>query len=219
MSNYEDPNDFYNNLPENELEILVAKLYSNPPQDMCQNRIVPVTHNKDDLRDGFLVFIFEMLIEFYLEGLCHYEKLKLFLDKNIEFDNDLLNKLILNNLYDEINYKNINEEFLKLPEEWFKSIGFFISVLEEDYDYYLELSKDKEIFKNSIFYNHYCKIVLKANPQDESLFIYKKINKPYHFLINGEFQNNKINKIDDIHTILIINKKVYKISFLEIKLN
>ena len=220
MSNYGDQNDFYNDLPENELEFIVAKFYSNYPKDVGQNKIIPITHNKDDLRDGYYVFIFEMLIQFYLEGLCHYQKLQLILNKSkMDFDGNILNELIKNNVYDDIDYKKINNNFLMLPEEWFKSIGFYINIYEDEYDYYLDLQKDKEIYKNSIFFNHYCKILLRANPQDESLFVFKNIEKPYHFFINGEFINNKINKIDDIHSILIMNKKIYRISFSEIKIN
>ncbi len=209
------------NIPENNLSTFIAELYSKYPKDIGVNKIIPIPENQEDLYDGFLIFIFEMLSEIYYEGLCHYNKLLSIINKNT-IDNDIIKSLIINNVYDEFNFNNINYDILKLSENWIKSIGYFLNIYEEDYDYYLENIKENDYDLK----NHYCKIILKANAKDEPYFSYANITKPYHILINSNFDNSKIKKIDDIFAIFIKNdkkdnklNKVYKISFTEIELN
>jgi hypothetical protein len=210
---------------ETDIDLLIAELYSRPPKKTCDNRIIPYTENEDDLNDGVYIYIFEMLLNIYVEGLCHFDKLKIVLEHSYQkkpIDNNMLKELIMNDLYDDINFNDINSQALLMSEDWIKSIGFMVNIVEEDYDWYLQCIAD-----NNDYYmgNYYCKILLKCNPKDEPYFLYKNIDKPFHFIGNGNFQKEKVKNINDIYAIIIKNNKnnnkenkIYKISFKDIKL-
>lgn len=215
-----------NDLEENTMEDFISHIYSRIPKASCEHKVFPMAKSQEDLNDGFLFFIFEMILEFYIAGIVNHEKLKTVNQAKIEgleIDNDMIKELIKNNMYDEINFNNINEEFLNLPEKWINSVGFFVFISEEDYDSYLENMKDEEFKKEYMFGNHYCKIIFESNPKDQLYFYYKDIKKPYHYLLNNNLDKNKINKIEDIYALLIKNdnndnkkNKVYRINFKEI---
>jgi hypothetical protein len=215
------------NLNEGDLNFLIAELYSRIPKNTCENKILPYTENTEDLDDGVFVFMFEMLLNIYTEGLCHFDKLKIILEKSYQkepIDNEMFKELIFNNMYDDIDFDLINEQSLLLSESWMKSIGFLVNVVEEDYDWYLKCISDDDINNNYHMGNHYCKVLLKSNPKDEPYFLYKNIDLPYHFIGNANFKTSKIKSINDVYAILIKNNKnntkenkVYKISFREIK--
>jgi len=205
------------NCMEGDLDTLIAELYSRVPKNTGDNRIIPLVENIEDLSDGERVFIFEMLLNFYTEGLNHYMKLKVILEqrKNKEpIDSVMFKELIINNMYDTIDVNYINKETLLIAEEWIKSIGFGINIVEEDYEWYLKMVKEEDY----IMSNPYCKILLKENAHDEPYFNYMNITKPYHFVINGDYKNTAKN-IKDIYALLILNintPKVYRISFMEL---
>jgi hypothetical protein len=52
-------------------------------------------------------------------------------------------------------------------------------------------SSDSKIIDELGLNNYYCKIILRENQEDFGVFYMKKINKPYHFLINGNFEDIK----------------------------
>lgn len=215
-----------NDLEENTMDEFISHIYSRIPRDSCEHKVFPMAKNKEDLDDGFLFFLFEMILEFYISGIVHNKKLdtiKRAKIEGLEIDSDMIKELIRNNVYDEINFSKINENFLYTPEKWMNSVGFFIFITEEDYDVYLDNIKDEEFKKEYSLGNHYCKIIFESNPKDQLYFYYKDIQKPYHYLLNNNFDKNKINKIEDIYALLIKNddnnnkkNKVYRINFKEI---
>jgi len=205
---------------ETTIDYMISELYSRPPKDIGEVNILPVPEKQEDLDDGFLIFIFEMLLDFYVEGLCHHEKLQLILDKKAVNHYELIKDLIDNKQYDDIDFKTINENSLHLNDKWIESIGFYLRIDEEEYSNFIDTVKDEDLKKDYYMSNYYCKILLKSNPQDEAYFEYKNLEIPYHFIKNSDFDKTKVNDIKDIYALLIKNKdnKVYRISFRSIKL-
>ena len=201
------------------IDFMIAELYSNPPKGLCEVKILPIPEKQEDLDDGILIFIFEMLLDFYVEGLCHHQKLQLILDKNVN-NYELIKNLIENKVYDEIKFKEINAKTLELNKDWIKSIGYYLDIYEEEYSNFNETMKDEELKKDYLFSNYYCKILLKSNPSDEPYFEYKDLDTPYHFIKNSNFDIKKVKDIKDIYALLIKNNenKVYRISFRNINL-
>lgn len=189
-----------------EMMDAISYIYSKYPSGT--HKIMPVPENQEDLNDGMNIFIFEMLLEFYLEGLCHASKLYKILNKI--YDEDYQRK-IYNQKYDDIVLNDITIESLKIPELWINSIGFILRVVEDDYDSYIK--NIKNIDYDYYFKNHYCKIITKYDIHDKPYFEYRNITKPYHCLINNEFY--EVGKdIKDIFALLRINNKIYKIYFI-----
>ncbi|CAH6421743.1 Hypothetical protein KVN_LOCUS429 [uncultured virus] len=106
---------------------------------------------------------------------------------------------ILTNGLNNANLSNFNEEHISIMDPWFNSLGFNIFVTKFD-------EKDKELFKD-----YYCKIVIRTS-YEETFFVMKQINKNYHFILNGNFQQNKKN-LKELKCIFFINKNVYLINF------
>jgi hypothetical protein len=216
-----------NDLEENTMDDFISHIYSRAPKDSCEHKVFPMAKFQEDLNDGFLFFIFEMILEFYISGIVHHKKLDTINQAKMqafEIDNEKIQELIKNNLYDDIDFSKINEKFLNLPENWIKSVGFYVFISEEDYDVYLENIKDEEFKKEYMFGNHYCKIIFEANPKDQLYFYYKNIKKPYHYLLNNNLEKTNIKNIEDIYALLIKNdnndnkkNKVYRINFREIR--
>ena len=220
--------DDHSNYREADMNILVSEIYSNIPQEIGIHKIIPMPENENDITDDILIFVFQMLIEFYSEGICHLNKLKSIIDRNYNHNNidyDSIKYLIKNENYDIFNFKNINEELLKYPEKWINSLGFKLNIFEENYIDYKEFINDIELKDEYCIGNHFCKIIFKQNPRDAMYFDYKSIKKPYHFLINNDFKKDKIKNINDVYALIFQNTlkneseyKVYKISFSEIKI-
>jgi len=218
-----------NELEENTMDDFISHIYSRVPKDPCEHKVFPLAKTQEDLNDGFLIFIFEMILEFYIAGIMHHNKLNTILDAKKEglgIDNDMIKELIKNNIYDDIDFTKIDIDFLNKSEKWMNSVGFFLNIEEEDYDIYLEnMKENNENKENYYMSNHYCKIIFESNPKDQLYFYYKNIDKPYHYLLNNDFNKKKITtNIEDIYALLIKNdqnnntkNKVYKISFKEIK--
>ena len=81
-------------LREADMNTLVSEIYSNIPKEIGTHKIIPMPENESDLTDDYYTFIFQMLIEFYSEGICHYIKLKSIIDRNLSHNNidyDILN--------------------------------------------------------------------------------------------------------------------------------
>ncbi len=211
---------------EADMTTLVSEIYSDIPKEIGLNKVIPMPENESDIDDDFLVFVFQMLIEFYTEGLCHAKKLKNIIDrKKYEVDYDEIKKSMKLEIYDEINFKDLNEATLEYPKEWIKSLGYRLNIAEENYIDYKDFIDDPNFKDKYYMGNHYCKIVFRYNTRDTMYFDYKNIKKPYHFLINNNFKNDKTKNIDDIYALIFQNTlkneneyKVYKISFSEIKI-
>ena len=209
--------------PASEFADIICELYSKFPKNMGENKIIPIVENQEDLEDGILIFIFEMLFEFYLEGILHHDKLEIILNNinnnninNINNNSEMFQMLIKNKIYDDINYKNIDMAFLSIPEKWIKSIGFILRIDEELYNDYLENMRDEEFKKIYHMNNNYCKVILKLNPADKPYFEYKNISSDYYCFVNSNFNKDQIKNINNMFALLVINNKIYKISFLDI---
>lgn len=206
MSSYINDNDYNDEI---SIDDLMHKLFSKKPSSINENKIIPTSVDENDIKDGILIYGFEMLLNIYIAGIFHHEKLKYIL-KNKFLDEKNITDLY-NDVYDDLDIQQINEELLLIPSLWFESICYSIRVDEYNYDDFFEIEDNK---------NHYCKIMLKSNVHDMYYFEYMNIEKPYHFLINGKFSHEKIVNLNDVYAILIKNnnknKMVYKIYFKEI---
>jgi len=216
------------NIRESDFTTLLKEIYSKKPKNFGENKVILLPEKDTDLDNtsnyDYIVFTFQMLLEFYLEGFCHYNKLCI-IKNNYDIDTEKIKEFIKNNIYDNLIYKDINMDLLYIPEDWIKSIGFVTHIIEEDYEFYKENINDSSLKKDYELGNHYCKIILDSNPKDNLYFSYMKINKPYHCLLNADFNKNKINNFEDMYAILIKNNsknahenKVYKIYFNSISL-
>ena len=215
-------------LKEGDMHTLVYEIYSQIPKEVGANKVIPLPENENDIKDDFLIFIFQMLIEFYAEGICHSEKLKSIINRkknNNDVDYHFLRELMKYEKYDNINFKNINQETLLYPEEWINSLGFRLNVTEERYEDYNGFINDENLKDNYYMGNQYCKVIFKYNTRDTMYFEYKGVKKPYHFLINNNFNKDKLKNISDLYALIFQNSlknekeyKVYKISFSEIKI-
>ena len=188
----------------NFLEIL-CKTYSNLPKDPNTIKILPIPENASDIdsnnKNDVLLFIFEMLLEFYLEGIMHYKDIFNLIQAKITHNYENINQeeiesRFINGEYDEFNIDDINLDILEINKEYLASIGYFLRIYEYN-------EKDDEDFTPD---NYYCKIILKNNPADYGYFYLRNINLPYHIVLNGNF----------IKAILKVNDKTFVISFEEL---
>jgi hypothetical protein len=153
---------------------LAYELFSNDPQKPCSHVITTSIKNNNNKEE----YGFEILITILLEGMNY-----------------------LTNNFEEVNFENFSENYIKIFEPWLNSIGFRIKV----HKYILS--------KVDIYSNYYCKIIIKT-PLTISIFSKIKTDSNYHFLLNSNYEPeiNK-NNIENIYTIFINNNDVYKISF------
>jgi hypothetical protein len=156
-----NPNNI--NIGEIDIDELIFDLYTKKPEKNIAYNIVPSNIDLENINNKELIkSTFEILLNIYMEGITRISMLNKILN-NVEIDN-------FN--YDDINVYNINLESLNYLNPWFNSLGFKLDIKEfEEKQFNIK--------------NHYCRIILKSNPHDHTYFIYKKIDLPYHFLING----------------------------------
>jgi hypothetical protein len=96
---------------------------------------------------------------------------------------------------------NSNHIMSLLP--WFQSVGFDVKVSEH------------EIFDKESYKEYYCRTRIN-NDSNKTFFIMKDMEeKPYHFLINGQFyeKNKGKTNLADIYGVFDANSKIYAISF------
>lgn len=192
-----------------DLDDVIAKIFSEKPKDKNTIQILPLIQDDNINVENYSDFescitIFEILLNIYLESLCHGNKLEHIL--NSTHNNFEYYKNISENSYDIISLNNIDKHFLKLPLVWFNSFGFNI-IIDEFND-----NNDN----NNLPSNYYCRVILKINPNDYNYFEFNNIEKPYHFFINGNFDSDLFNyNFTDLYCLFKnpVNKKVYKISF------
>lgn len=97
---------------------------------------------------------------------------------------------------------DFNEDYIETLGPWFNSICFNVKV---------------EVFDQSKMYKckkYYCKTIIK-NEQTEHIFKQNNIDKNYHFLLNGKYEeyNKNLIELKDLYTVFINKDKIYKISF------
>lgn len=185
---------YYENLTDSSVEDIAKFLYMKDPTE--HNKIVlfpfmPSETNTPMENHEICSYIFEMLINLYLEGVMH--TIKLFKMRYTEISESEMEKFledIENEKYEVLDYKNMSANHLEFFNKWFTKLGFVIRVEQYNIKEYKELHND-----------HFCKIILKNDPEYTGFFIYKNINKPFHFLVNPLF--NKKEKLEDIWAIFI----------------
>ena len=131
-----------------------------------------------------LIYKFEILLNISFELIFKYI--------------ELLNKI--NNSNENLNKYSINDiENLLKPRLLKISILTYINEIQE-------------ISPN----NNYCRVVIKDlcdHIDNNKFFININNKKPFHFILNANFNIDKINNLKDIYTIIEIQNKYYKISF------
>lgn len=163
---------------------LFLEIFTNYPKDPCTQKIIS--------QDVGLEETFEILLDLYGEALVNTNILLYFLNKLDDPYQDF-----------KIDYYNIKESDLYIPEVWFKSFGYSMLITEVDEDLISEL-------------NPYCSIMFKDNPLDVGFFYMKKLTGAYHFVKKQNYKNkDKLVKIKAILTIPTknYNTKTYSISF------
>jgi len=95
--------------------------------------------------------------------------------------------------------RNFTEDDLLKLNPWFYSTGFKLNVAS------WQKPTDEK------FINRYCKIILKEGDYCDFLQI-SKIDKSYHFLLNGSFDGNH-KKLSDIFALFETKNTIYEISF------
>jgi len=97
---------------------------------------------------------------------------------------------------------HFTKEHLTVLTPWFRSLGFDINIKECD-------EKDKPSYDK-----YYCRILFN-DTLNKVLFKLKKIEKNYHFLINGNNLDENENKtnLKELFAILSLNGITYCISF------
>ncbi len=101
-----------------------------------------------------------------------------------------------------VNLDELTEDHFSMLNPWFRSLGFDIKVNQYDFE-------EKELYSK-----YYCKTMVKSE-MTKNFFLMRKIQKPYHFLLNGdcldEYKNCTV--LESLHTVFIHGPNVFKISF------
>lgn len=189
--------------PEKMAEILFSQL----PKDPLSICLLPYTDNPPS---DELAFNFEILLTIYMEGIIDVYRLVEMLGSNTVIERDT-NENIYNR---KINISDINCDVLEILKPWFLSFGYILNITEYD-DY-------KGVLDDFNLKNYYCKVILRDKPEDYGVFYHKKINRPYHFLMNGSYDNENIKDIKQLKALCFLPKnkkienskdKLYTISF------
>ena len=99
----------------------------------------------------------------------------------------------------DVDLTKFDEEYITMLEPWLEMIVFKINVFVYDTDYYGK---------------YYCKVILNTE-ENKQEFLSKKINKNYHFLLNGIYLDDNKNQteLNKLYCLFSINDLVYRISF------
>jgi len=102
----------------------------------------------------------------------------------------------------DVNLDQLTEDHFSMMSPWFKSLGFDIRVTLYDI-------QEKELYGK-----YYCKTMVKS-PTTSAFFDIRKIQKPYHFLLNGDCLNEyqSCTDLEKLHTVFIHGNNVFAISF------
>ena len=95
-----------------------------------------------------------------------------------------------------------NENYLLNLNPWFRSIGFDMKVS-------VDKMKDKELYKE-----YYCKAMIN-NRLYRTFFEMRGIEKPYHFLLNGQSleKNRQRKELKELFAVFLNKEYAYSISF------
>ena len=160
---------------EDELTNIIFSSYPKDP-----NSIEFIAYH-DNMDTDKVSFIFEILINIYMKAILNSKNLFSILSKHFGNDEE-------SDTTDKINVYSIEKINLDLPEPWFKSFGYFVLVNEYDPDDF-----------NDNYKHNYCKILLRDNPLDKSIYIFRNIKEPFHFILNSKYK-----KFIDIQSIFLV---------------
>lgn len=177
------------NIIECDPDKLFLEIFTNYPKDYCTQKIIS--------RDIELEETFEILLDLYGEALANVNILLYFLDKLDDPHGDF-----------KIDYCDVKDSDLLIPEVWFKSFGYSITITEIN----------EEIIDQI---NPYCSIMFKDNPLDTGFFYMRNMDNKYHFVKKKNYQTK--NDIKNIKALLTIptknyNTKTYSIGFIDLSL-
>lgn len=182
-------------------EELAEIIFSNLPQATNSISLLPQVNEEMNLNSGnneYITYIFEILITIFMEGLMDSKRL---------LEMVINDKFIDKTENEYLNYYDINIDVLVFLEQWFKSFGYFVNIREYE--------SNDEIDNQ----NRYCEIILKSNPHQKGLFIYKKIlDKEYHFTLNSNFNISAEDRISSSVGTRQYEKKSLKLENLLAKL-
>lgn len=103
---------------------------------------------------------------------------------------------------DEFDFNMFTKKTITALNPWMQSIQFNIICTEH---------KKENIEEYS---DNYCRVLIK-NKETIPIFAIKKIDTPYHFIINGSNydENMSKNNFEDVSMVFYNNNKVYRISY------
>lgn len=175
------------NAEEGSPEQLAAQIFSSSPKDPCSICILPYSNTIDN---DALTFNFEILLTIYLEGFMNI--LDVIKYKHLQ-DNPKDSERKSYELENDI-YNRVTLEDLKFPEPWFRSFGYTIQI-----DEFRGIDRS------------YCRILLSFDPKDRINFLMKDLKQRYHFVLNKKYR--KVSDMENIYTVLVKDKKYFRISF------
>jgi len=145
----------------------------------------------NDTEEDIITFMFETLINIYLEMIFSLAKLEHMIKQQEN------NEEITPETY-KLNISDVTYENMIIPyREKFYKIGYFLSINNASDD-------DKK--------NSYCRVILKDDAKNKNYFNMNNINnKRFHFILNALYK--KKNKLKDVLCIFQINGQTYKIYF------
>lgn len=176
--------------PENLSKILFSKL----PADPCSISLLPMNDDNQDEPLSF-EFIFEILLAIYMEGIIDVTRLYQMLSENrsIQAEDNI-------NIYKKkLDLTHINLDVLNVLTPWFLSFGYMINIHEF-------IQNEDDIINEYGLNNYYCKIILRENPEDFGVFFMRQIEKPFHFIINGKYEQDEIKNISDLYAVFFLPK-------------
>jgi hypothetical protein len=143
----------------------------------------------------YLLYKYEMLLSIFLEMLIHIMKMDILeVNSDINEDDDI-----------EPSFEEFDmDHYYPIIKNKFKKISYLVSVNTydnfDDKEYLLEIIK-----------NRYSRIILRNNPEDTHYFDQIHSIDYYDFIPSEGYKQQ--NKLKNIFSILILNKKVYTFYF------
>jgi hypothetical protein len=176
-------------------------VFSELPLDPLSIGILPYIEDDNvSLNDhDAMTFVFELLINIYMQAMMDIHRLSYMLANNQVVDYNSVNR-------EKLDVYLVNSEILEIPKKWFMSFGYNIKIREFD--------SEEDVP------NYYCKILLKDNPEDLGYFYAKQLNCDFQFVLNSQYKT--ANRLEEINALFIKpkqkgniedTKKYYLISF------
>lgn len=183
---------------------IAEHIFSAKPCDLCSSQILPVNLDINASICDKNTFVFEMLINIYLEGMMMIiNRAKAIMIQNNIQNNIESSKNNDNRITKLSLFRKLDLDDFMFHDKWFLGLGYMLLIEKE-------LICDYKDFQN----DHYCKILFKFVPSDLYFFKMKNISNNFHFLLNGDYTEKM--ELNKIKAVLFKGDYAYVIRFKEI---